>query len=674
MYILGLQIGDGLETDINREVFAAHDSAAVLLRDGEVVAAIEEERLSRVKHCNFFPKRAVDFCLREANIGLEEVNYIAVNYSAYDAHLAATKRSYENCSIKAMTGREYISRNFRLFYDMDVSEKLSFCGHHEAHAWSAFVPSGFDESLVVILDGSGPGGDGTTLSGVVGVAGKSDFEVIRKLSAENSLGIMYTALTKLIGYDYFDEYKVMGLAPYGDPARFRDAFSKIYRLNDDGEFNFSRNCVMDLWQELSFMEEFKLPRRKGEPFLQAHKDFAAALQETLESIVLHILKDAQKKTGMGNLCYAGGVAHNCTLNGKIMSSGIFKKIFVQPAAHDAGCALGAALHANAKYSNSTSVDAMKHLYLGKSTPDNNTIQKELAGWGALINFERSADICKQAARLLSEGAVIGWVQGKSEFGPRALGNRSILADPRPAENKERINRMIKKREGYRPFAPSVLEEWADDIFEIDRKYDNYLFMNLITKVRPDKRESLGAITHVDGTARVQVVKREYNEKYWNLVNEFRRFTDTPLVLNTSFNNNAEPIVETVSDAVACFLTTELTHLVIGDYLIEKNVRLEEGIPGLRAFVRESSRLCLGYRPGSGEFEKVATIEFNASRFFSSLSVPISMELYQILSNGCDNCIDSVAKTLGIPMTSSLLNEIVTIWTQRMIALEPDTSA
>jgi carbamoyltransferase len=433
------------------------------------------------------------------------------------------------------------------------------------------------------------------LSGQIGTVSNGEFTSIRELGVESSLGLFYTGMTRVIGYDHFDEYKVMGLAPYGDPSRYRDLFKTLYKLAPDGCYQLRPSAPYVAWNSLKTTAEFNTLRRKGGEFTQAHMDFAASLQETLEVIAMHVIGWFRENTGKSVLGYAGGVAHNCTLNGKLLLSGMFDDVFVQPAAHDAGTAVGAALYADRLRSGGVNRQARRldHVLYGNPIPEGDLIEQRLADWSVAIRYERLQNTAQSAARLIADGAVIGWVQGRSEFGPRALGNRSILADPRPEQNRERINMMIKKREGYRPFAPSVLEESLHEYFEVPAQVRSLPFMIFVVPVRADKQAGLGAITHTDGTARVQTVSREQNSTYWQLIREFGNITGVPMLLNTSFNNNAEPIVESVDDAIACYLTTELTHLVVGDYLVTRRQELPDCAAEFGVSVKESYRITAG---------------------------------------------------------------------------------
>jgi carbamoyltransferase len=390
-----------------------------------------------------------------------------------------------------------------------------------------------------------------------------ELEALRSLSVPESLGLFYLSVIRYLGYDLFDEYKVMGLAPYGDPAVYREALQAAYKLLPEGRWSICEDRLVEALNAYP-------ARRKGAPFTEQHQDLAAALQEALETLAFHLIGYFRETTGHRNLALAGGVSLNCTMTGKLLESGLFDGVFVQPASHDGGCALGAALY---EWSRLNPIDLLdlhvEHVYWGSEVGPEDAILNELQRWERLVRTERMDDVISSTAKMLAGDAVVGWVQGRSEYGPRALGNRSILADPRPAANKDRINRMIKKRESYRPFAPSVLEEELHSIFEISDHADVLRFMGFTAQVRPELRASLGAITHVDGSARLQTVSRKTNPKYWELIDAFRQETGIPLLLNTSFNNNAEPIVDSVRDAVVCYLTTGLDMLIVDNFLITR---------------------------------------------------------------------------------------------------------
>ncbi len=573
MIVLGLSGGPDL---VHENLFGLtphqdHDAACVLVEDGEVRFAIEEERLNRIKHTNKFPHRAIRFCLESRGIGIDDVDLVAFYHCAEIVDLAAKHLFLTSPRMPALHDAAGLFRHLLAkgpAGEVPV-EKLRFVHHHHAHAMSAYAMSGFERALVVSIDGAGD-----LSSGIVMVGKPGGLEQLASFPVEKSLGHFYSDTIAYLGYRKFDEYKVMGLAPYGDPAVYRDAFRSLYRLLPGGDWELNQPGLFRLFELIT-------PRRKGEPFTQQHKDVAAALQEALEEIAFHLLRHYRQATGESNLCLAGGVAHNCTLNGKILNAGLFENLFVQPAAHDAGCALGAALHAYYQERPQAPKGELAHVFWGTDVGGADEVLAALAPWRDFLSFERVPRIAERTARLLAEGSVVGWVQGRSEFGPRALGSRSIVADPRPFENKERINRMVKKREGYRPFAPAVLEEHVGEYFVVPPGQQRFPFMIYVVDVQEDKRTLLGAITHVDGTARIQTVARDTSAPFWDLIEEFRQITGVPMVLNTSFNNDVEPIVDSIADAVVCFLTTNLDRLVVGDYLVTKKEPAADSFLALR---------------------------------------------------------------------------------------------
>ena len=436
-----------------------HDSAAVLVEDGVVVAAAEEERLNRIKHTNKAPVNAIRFCLKKSGIRLSDLDAVAF-YGSEDNCARILEGVFYSTVDAApiVTIRELIHQFLSEGVGEDIDDrKLVFVNHHLAHAASAFLQSGFAESLVVTIDGAGD-----FLSGTVGAWSKSTYHLLRSLPVSHSLGFLYNAVIAIIGYKVTEEYKVMGLAPYGNPARFRPAFQELYELLPRGEYIIR-------WDRVERLYSLTPPRKKGEPLLQIHKDIAASLQETLEQIAFHVIRHFQMETRAPNLCIAGGVAHNSTLNGKLLYSGMFQSIFIQPASHDAGCAIGAALYTQLVRSSLPVLPQIGHVYWGTDICCREAIESQLEPWSVVLDFEYVPGIAVRAASLIADGKVIGWVQGQSEFGPRALGNRSILADPRPAKNKDVVNRLIKKREAYRPFAPSVVRERTAEYFSFHSK-------------------------------------------------------------------------------------------------------------------------------------------------------------------------------------------------------------
>lgn len=532
-----------------------HDSSAVLVINGKVVSAIEEERITRIKHTNHFPINAIKNCLQSHNLEISDID--AFTFSIEESFLdnILTKFGYE------LSGRKFAQLLLSDAFDQEINpNKLHFFNHHFSHAASTFYQSGFYKSLVLTIDGMGDGVSGSVYFGDI-----NGLKHIKTLEWSQSLGNFYTHFTEFLGYKFFDEYKIMGLASYGDSTIYRNIFQTMYDLLPNGGFIIHK-------EKFEKFEDFCQKRKGGDEIDKIHKNIAAALQESVEQIVFHILSYYQNMLGAEKLCLAGGVALNSKLTGSLLYSNLFKDIFVQPAAADNGLAIGSALgYFHANYGkDEVCLSKMQDIYLGDVLYKETTIENELTKWKDYLSFEQLENISEVAANILSQNKVIGWVQGNSEFGPRALGNRSILADPRDGENKQKVNSIIKMRDGYRPFAPSILEEYVSDFFELPKsEKSDYDYMTFVLDAKKTKANIIPAVVHVDGTSRVQTVSKLKNEVYWKLINEFRKKTDIPVLLNTSFNNNIEPIVHSTSDAIRCFLTNKLDILVIDNYLIEK---------------------------------------------------------------------------------------------------------
>jgi carbamoyltransferase len=670
MIILGVHGGHKAEQENDPFGHTMHDGTAVLIRDGEVLAAIEEERLNRIKHSNCFPFRAIKQVLALSGLTLDEVDRIAFNVTKNTLEQVDQKNFINDVqSPLPSRGKNGIGALFESYFGKDYSSRFRYCHHHIAHAWSAYGPSGFDESLIYSVDGDGDNSSGMVLTGE-----GTSLKVLRDFSLGQSLGVLYMTLIRILGYARFDEYKVMGLAPYGDPTVYEKVFQRNYRLLPEG--NYSIQLPAGWFLEFAEAGLVQQTRRRGEPFTQVHKDFAAALQVALEQIVFHVLEYYQKKTGLKRLCMAGGVAHNCTLNGKILASGLFDEVWIQPAAHDAGGALGAAWWALYTEQPAHRRPTLDHVFLGSPVGDTESVRRMLTDWGDVISFEQCDDITKVAAAEMTNGAVIGWVQGRSEFGPRALGNRSILADPRPAGNKKRINAMVKKREGFRPFAPSILEERVGEYFRIPTAQKLFPFMIFILPVLEEKQSLLGAITHVDGTARLQTVSHETNPSYWNLIREFEKLTGVPILLNTSFNNNAEPIVDSVHDAVSCFLTTGLDLLVVDNFIVRKNgTRAPDLLGHLAPSLVPSRKLTMQRQPtnGRGVNDQKYWVEATKSREFQKGAFPISRRAFDLLRQADGvSTFDELAGQLGYADTerAETITEMHELWSARVIALLP----
>jgi carbamoyltransferase len=556
-----------------------HDSAAVLVRDGVVLAAVEEERLNRLKHTNKIAVNAIRACLDEAGLTIADIDRIAY-YAREDIYdHTVIRHLLKHPSVRMpWSGRAYLAEVLSEDLGQPIDPaRLMFVEHHLAHASSAYAVGPFEDALVVTLDGKGDG-----LSGSVWAGRGGELTRLLDIPIPDSLGVFYVGPTTFLAYRMFDEYKVMGLAAYGDPSRYRHVFEAWCTLEPNGRF------IIHPEQKLHAFNALPSPRRAGDPMTPAWQDFAAAAQEAVERAAMHLFAHYRRETGLRHLCLAGGVMHNSTLVGKVASSGLFDGVFVQPAASDAGCALGAALVAHRAEAPEIRIAPMTHAYLGPGIGDRDAVRAQVEPWRDLVHLRRSDDVAGEVATLIADGAVIGWLQGRSEFGPRALGNRSILADPRPAANKDRINELVKHREPYRPFAPAVLEEEADRYFEMPPGTCAD-YMTLTVRVRPEARARLGAVTHVDGSARVQTVSRATNPRFWALIAAFGKLTGLPVLLNTSFNHSVEPIVQSIDDAMTCYLTTNLTHLVIDDYIATRRDAIGERlwtlVPTMPEYVR-----------------------------------------------------------------------------------------
>ncbi|MER9125804.1 carbamoyltransferase [Mesorhizobium sp. M0959] len=645
-----------------------HDGAAVLVRDGRVIAAVEEERLNRMKHSNKLPIRSIQYCLSAAGVQLNDIDRVALYASEPYANamlegMSASHPDILSIPLDAKTlVQDLLTREFGTKLD---NSRISFVSHHQAHAVSAFAMSGFEQSLILAIDGSGD-----FLSGLLAVGSGTEITQLEAFPENNSLGLFYLETIRYLGYGLFDEYKVMGLAPYGDPAPYRELFEQFYELSaNGGGYRVHLDRIGP-----ALLRNIEV-RRKGMPFTQQHRDVSASLQEALERIVFHILRHHREATGMKRLCLAGGVAHNCTMNGKLLYSGLFEDIFVQPASHDAGCALGAALIVSNEMGRPAPCERLQGVYWGPDLGSERAVQQELNAWAGHLEVERSDDVASGAADWIANGAVIGWVQGRSEFGPRALGNRSILADPRPAANKDRINAMVKKREGYRPFAPSVLEEDASEFFDLPDGRHEFPFMNFVVRVRDSKRALLGAITHVDGTARLQTVSRNANPAYWEVINAFKKRTGTPILLNTSFNNNAEPIVDSVADAIATFLTTELDGLVVGPFLVKKRAATLQDWTALAVSLPPYVSLHQT-RAYKAPDRRETHCEISTTHF-SSDSVRISHDLFNLLMRiEGEAVLGDLLNTIAPDQAKreALMEGLRRLWEQRLVRLHPSQAA
>lgn len=551
------------------------DSAAALVGPEGVLAAAAEERFTREKATGDFPVRAIQYCLEAAHLTMQDVDFLAHGFdyepyrSAFQEPEHARKQYQELYSPEVQKGHLR-----RYFPDVDWDRKFIAVPHHLAHAASAFYLSGFEESLVLISDGMGE-----FHSLTVALGRGTEITILRQVAALHSLGILYGVFTLHLGfYMGMDEYKVMGLAPYGNPRRYFDRLLQLVNLKNDGTYTIPAfaNDRTPLEKETHagilnlLAERFGPPRDPNEEITQEHRDIAAALQAVLLTCQLHVLRHFKKETGQTRLCLAGGVALNCSVNGVLRRSRLFERIFVQPAAGDDGSAVGAALFAQKQRDPGFRPRKM-HMPLWGPEFSESEITRTLdlrpdCMWTKSGSLDQ---LCQTVAARLAAGEIIAWFQGRMEFGPRALGNRSILADPRDPEMRDRINRLVKKREGFRPFAPVVTSERATQFFEINRgEEDAYAHMLFVAQVLPAYRQKLPAITHVDGSARVQTVSPENNFRLWKLLTAFEAITGLPILLNTSLNVMGEPIVCTPWEAINTFRNARLDALVMGDFLVE----------------------------------------------------------------------------------------------------------
>ncbi|AHG93579.1 Carbamoyltransferase (plasmid) [Gemmatirosa kalamazoonensis] len=577
-----------------------HDSAAALLRDGEIVAAAQEERFTRKKGDERFPTQAVAYCLREAGIGIEDVAHVGF----YDKPLLKFERileTYFGVAPKGfrsflMAGPLWIKE--KLFTDRELRAALGgwdgsllYAEHHESHAASAFYPSPFEEAAILTMDGVG---EWATAS--IGVGRGRDLTLLREMRWPDSLGLLYSAFTYYTGFKVNSgEYKVMGLAPYGRPTYVDRIYEHLVDLRDDGSFTLNQKYFDYLsgltMTSAAFDELFGGPPRVPESKLtQKEMDLARSVQEVTEEIMLRMARTAHRETGLPNLCLAGGVALNCVGNGRLLREGPFERIWIQPASGDAGGALGVAQLIHHRYlARERRVvrgkDTMKGAYLGPSFGDDE-IEAFLKSKGASYRRMERDELLRHVAEELAGEKIVGWFNGRMEFGPRALGSRSILGDPRSPRMQAQMNLKIKFREGFRPFAPSVLREDVADWFELDVDSPYMLLVAPVKRERqipmPDDarqlwgidqlnivRSDIPAVTHIDYSARVQTVSRETNPDYHDLIAAFRDLTGCPVVVNTSFNVRGEPIVCTPEDAYRCFMRTHIDGLVLGPFVLHK---------------------------------------------------------------------------------------------------------
>lgn len=550
-----------------------HDSSACLVHDGKVVAAAQEERFSRVKNTSAFPIHSIRFCLEFAGITTDQIDHVAYFEKPFlkfarviTDHLLTWPLSwstFQRSMPKWLTSR--LTLPVTIEEELGYKGPISYLKHHLSHAASSFYPSPFEEAAIITADGVG---EWATFS--VGVGRGNDITIEKEIHYPNSLGLLYTTVTTFIGFDaHGGEGKTMGLAGYGDPAPLLEKVRKVVKLHTDGSFKidesyFSFRSGHRMWSD-KWETAFGKPRLAGEPWEQHHYNLAASCQALVEEVLILNAKLLQERTGLKKLCLAGGVTLNCVANAKILAQAGFDDIFIQPAAGDAGGALGAALYVYHGLYKKSPRQKFDHAYLGPAFSDEEiTTALNAAGLNG-----RSVDedtLCRDVARAIHENQAIGWFQGRMEFGPRALGNRSIIGNATFNGMKDILNLRIKKRESFRPFAPIVLEESVDKYFHLNIKSP---YMLLAPLVREEMRIKIPAVTHVDGTARVQTCDQTSNTRLRKLICEFEKLSGVPTIINTSFNRKGEPVVCTPAHAIKCFLETQMDLLAIGSYIVEK---------------------------------------------------------------------------------------------------------
>lgn len=569
MIILGLNIG--------------HDSSACILVNGKLIAACEEERYNKIKHTKEFPIKAVQDCLKIANIKMSKVDIVSVGFRPKkyieDFFLKPALQDYQRVK-QIILGKNKLNLYFNLEEilreKLQFKKKIEFNDHHTNHLASTYYPSGYSKSLVVSFDGMGE-----NESGYFAKANEGRLTVIHKKNCfPDSLGLIYSAITSYLGWKHnCDEGIIMGLASYGVPnskiknkkKSYIEIFRDIIKYRDGLDFEINKKFITyheerDTWVSKKFIDIFGKRRVYKDKLTQHHKNIAAALQLRLEEVVLSQLKFLKKKyPDYDKLCLSGGVALNCSLNGKIKSSKLFDEIFIQPASGDAGLAIGAAILTFNKYNNYKKLDFTNSTYLG-SRFTNKEIIKVTKKYSNRIKVSRDKNVSLKISEYIDQGKIIGWFQGAAEFGPRALGNRSILCKPFPVSMKDYINKKVKFREEFRPFAPAVLSNFYQDYFQIDQESP---FMLIACNAKPKNQNKIPAVIHVDNTCRVQTVSTKYNKKFYDLINNYYKISNIPVILNTSFNIKGQPIVNTPEDAIECFLKYKIDVLALNDFILLK---------------------------------------------------------------------------------------------------------
>ena len=563
--------------------YGGHDCSAALMIDGKLIASCEEERFNLEKHTRKFPYNAINECLKIGKVKKKDISRVAVGYD----QIRFINEKYLNLTIKNEKYLETIVKDFDVIKRATVidDEISNFIGphaefdvheHHLCHLASSYYPSGYKKSLLASYDGKGE-----IASGMFGLGKGSKIKKLNHFNNNypNSLGLIYSAITFYLGWrPNCDEGIIMGLAPYGNPfdkikktnTRYIDVFRKIIVKKNKYSFEINNEWIAyhlerDKWVSKKFIKLFGKKRRYDTVIEQKHKNIAAALQLRIEEIVLPQLKNLRNETGINKLCLSGGVALNCALNGKIEKSKIFKEIFVTPASGDAGISMGACYLSHKKIDKNFNFEKNHNFYLGSNYKIND-IKKCLKNY-KIKYIDCKNKIYSKTANLIAKGKIIAWFQGSAELGPRALGNRSILCRPFPSSMKDYINKKVKFREPFRPFAPAILKEFQSDFFEINQ---NSYHMLIASKVKKSKKKLIPAVVHIDDTCRVQTVDNKINSSFYKLIKEFYKITDIPVLLNTSFNVKGQPIVNNPNQAIQCFLNTKIDYLIIDNLLISKN--------------------------------------------------------------------------------------------------------
>ena len=634
----------------NLPIWYCHDSSAAIIKDGKLLSCIEQERVDRVKHSSNFPLEAISECLKISKILPSQIDKVCYYFEESHTDIGLGFQYLTHNSAKVENSRKLISSILEIELSIHIPpSEIEYVAHHFTHAVMAAFQSGFQEALVVVIDGEG---ENESVS-IYDFSDDSKLELLHTESIYNSLGNFYLDSIKLLGYTLFDEYKVMGLAPYGKESKFNKLFDDLVELKEDGKYIIKAANITAY-----FLQNGVEPIRDGEQMSREHMDFAFALQKKTEEILIHILSHWKSKTNHKNLAMAGGVALNCSMNGSIAKLNIFENMFVHPASHDGGTSIGAAL-SHFYNDGSLKSERIKSVSLGteieeqqvSSLTERNSNVVEVIGTGK--------GAYKKLAQFLAEGAIVGFAQGKMEFGPRALGARSILADPRNKENKDKVNSIIKLRESYRPFAPMVLETEVRNWFEIPDTNCNLDFMVFKIPVLKDKIDSLKATTHVDGSARVQVVKNE-SDGISLLLQEFFKITGVPVLLNTSFNVNAEPIVASAEDALQCFLLSGLDYLLLGDKLLAKKVSHEKLLKTCVISLNPKSTLNQKFSQGKSVF----FVELNSHyKYISESTFEIvkklngnhSLDSLLTSHSKFKFCLESILSELKILLSTRMLN-------------------